>query len=153
MKQSVLKFGTYGLITGAIIFIIHLGIGIDQFDYSTNEILGYVSIFISLSFVFFGIKHYRDKVNDGVLSIGKGIAIGLLISIMVGIGIALSDYMYTKFINPSFFSDYQQMMEAQGQADAAIEMISATAALFMLVLVTIIGFILSLISAIILQRK
>lgn len=153
MKQTVLKYGLYGLATGFVIFIIHLAFGIDNFDYATNEILGYVSIFLSLSFIYFGIKHYRDHINDGVVSLGKAILIGLLISILVGIGIAIADFIYTKFINPSFFSDYEKALIEQGKADEIFEMTSATAALFMLVLVTIIGFIISLISALILQRK
>lgn len=153
MKQIVLKYGLYGLLTGFIIFTIHLTLGIDNFDYTTNEILGYVSIFLSLSFIYFGIKHYRDHINDGVVSLGKAILIGVLISILVGVGIAIADFIYTKFINPSFFSDYEKALIDQGKADDIFEMTSTTAALFMLALVTIIGFIISLISAFILQRK
>lgn len=153
MKTTVLKYGSYGLITGFIIFTLHLVLGIDDLDYSTNEILGYVSILVSLSFIFFGIKHYRDRINNGVLTIGKAIAIGVLISLLVGLGIAIADFIYTKFIDPSFFSNYEQMLKEQGREDEIIEMTSTTAALFMLVLVTVIGFIISLISGLILQRK
>jgi hypothetical protein len=153
MKQTVLKYGLYGLLSGFIIFTIHLTLGIDNFDYTTNEILGYVSIFLSLSFIYFGIKHFRDNINNGVVSLGKAILIGSLISVLVGIGIAIADFMYTTFINPSFFKDYEQTMIEQGKADEIFEMTSSTAALFMMLLVTIIGFIISLISALILQRK
>nr|WP_321234670.1 DUF4199 domain-containing protein [uncultured Psychroserpens sp.] len=153
MKSTVIRFGLYGLITGFIIFTLHLVLGINNLDYSTNEILGYVSIFLSLSFIFFGIKHYRDHVNNGVITLGKAIAIGILISLLVGTGIAIADFIYTKFINPSFFSEFEQQLIAQGKEDQIIEMTSTTAALFMLVLVTIIGFIISLISGLILQRK
>lgn len=153
MKQTVLKYGFYGLATGFIIFTIHLVIGIKNFDYSTNEILGYASIFLSLSFIYFGIKHYRDHMNNGIISLGKAILIGVLISVLVSIGIAMADFIYTKFINPTFFSDYEKELIDQGKADEIFEMTSTTAALFMLVLVTIIGFIISLISALILQRK
>jgi hypothetical protein len=153
MKTTVIRFGLYGFLTGFTIFILHLVLGIKNLDYSTNEILGYVSIFLSLSFIFFGIKHYRDHVNDGVLTFSTAIAIGVLISLLVGLGIAIADFMYTKFIDPSFFNNYEQQLIEQGKADEIIEMNSTTAALFMLVLVTIIGFIISLISGLILQRK
>jgi len=153
MKQTVLKYGLYGLLTGFLIFTIHLVVGINNFDSSTNEILGYVSIFLSLSFIFFGIKHYRDHINKGLISLGKAILIGVVISLLVGLGIAIADFIYTKFINPSFFSDYEQALIDQGKADEIFKMTSTTAALFMLTLVTIIGFIISLISALILQRK
>ena len=153
MKSTVLKYGFYGLLAGFVIFMLHLTLGIDNLDYSTNEILGYVSIFLSLSFIFFGIKHYRDRVNDGIISIGKAIAIGVLISLLVGLGIAMADFIYTKYIDPSFFSNYEKMLEEQGRKDEIIKMTSESAALFMLVLVTVIGFIISLISGLILQRK
>ena len=97
MKSTVIKYGLYGFLAGLIIFTLHLVLGIENLDYSTNEILGYVSIFLSLSFIFFGIKHYRDKVNNGVITMGKAIAIGLLISLLVGLGIAIADFCYTKF--------------------------------------------------------
>jgi hypothetical protein len=153
MKSTVIKYGLYGLLTGAIIFTLHLVLGINNLDYSTNEILGYVSIFLSLSFVFFGIKHYRDKINNGSITLGKAIAIGVLISLLVGIGIAIADFIYTKFIDPSFFDNYEKMLIEQGREDEIFEMTSGAAAIFMLILVTIIGFIISLISGLILQRK
>ncbi len=153
MKSTVLKYGFYGLLVGFSIFSLHLILGIKNLDYSTNEILGYISIFISLSFIFFGIKHYRDHVNNGLISIGKAILIGLLISLLVGLGIAFADFVYTKFIDPSFFTNYEKTLIEQGKEDEIIKMTSTTAALFMLVLVVIIGFIISLISALILQRK
>ena len=153
MKSTLTKYGMYGLLTGLFIFMLHLVFGINNLDYSTNEILGYVSIFLSLSFVFFGIKHYRDRINNGVITLGKAIIIGVLISFLVGLGIALADFIYTKFIDPSFFSNYEKMLIEQGKEDEIIKMTSGTAALFMLVLVTVIGFIISIISALILQRK
>jgi len=153
MKNTVIKYGIYGFLTGVVIFTLHLTLGIKNLEYSTNEILGYISIFLSLSFIFFGIKHYRDHVNNGVVTIGKAIAIGILISVLVGLGVALADFIYTKFINPSFFSDYEKMLIDQGNEDEIIKMTSTTAALFMLALVTVIGFIISLLSALILQRK
>ncbi|WP_299548546.1 DUF4199 domain-containing protein [Seonamhaeicola sp.] len=152
MQSTILKYGFYGLLTGLIIFLLHLTLGKDL-SYSTNEILGYISIFISLSFVFFGIKHYRDKVNNGAVSFGKALLIGVLISVLVAIGIALADFIYTQFINPEWFENYYKMMRDAGKEDEIMEMTSLTAGIFMFSLVTVIGFIISLISGLILQRK
>ena len=153
MKSTVLKFGSYGLLVGFLIFFMHLFFGIDNLDYSTNEVLGYLSIFLPLSFIYFGIKHFRDKENNGFISLGKAIQIGVLIALFVGLGIAVADFIYTKFIDPGFFANYEQQLIDQGKEDEIVKMTSTTAALFMLILVTIIGFIISLISGIILQRK
>ncbi len=152
MKQTIFKYGGYGAIAGFLIFVIHLALG-KNLDFGTLEILGYVSIFVSLSFIYFGIKHYRDKVNNGTVSLGKAISIGVLISVLVGIGIGIADYIYTQYINPDFFEDYTQMLIEEGRGDEVIEMTSTMGALFMLALVTVIGFIISLISGLILQRK
>ncbi|CAM1342711.1 DUF4199 domain-containing protein [Tenacibaculum amylolyticum] len=153
MKNAIVKYGSYGILTGFLVFTLHLVIGIDNFDYTTNEVLGYLSIFLSLSFIYFAIKHYRDTINNGVVSLGKGIIIGVLISVLVGIGIGIADFIYTKYINPDFFSNYEEMLRKQGREDEIMEMTSSFAALFMIVLVTIIGFIISLVSALFLQRK
>ncbi|MGC6431987.1 MAG: DUF4199 domain-containing protein [Jejuia sp.] len=152
MKNTVLKYGLFGCVTGFLIFVLHLAFS-KYFDFGTLEVLGYISIFLSLSFIFFGIKHYRDKVNDGKISLGKAIIIGLLISVLVGIGIGIADFIYTKFINPNFFDEYAQMLINEGREDELMEMTSFVAALFMIAIVTVIGFIISLISGLILQRK
>ncbi|WP_299155782.1 DUF4199 domain-containing protein [uncultured Tenacibaculum sp.] len=153
MKNTITRYGVYGFFTGFIIFILHLVLGIKNLDYSTNEILGYISIFISLSFIYFGIKHYRDNINEGIISLGKAIIIGTLISLMVGVGIGIADFIYTEFIDPDFFKNYEQMLIEKGREDEIIEMTSTTAALFMVVLVSVIGFIISLLSGLFLQRK
>ncbi|WOD45223.1 DUF4199 domain-containing protein [Hwangdonia lutea] len=152
MKTTIIKYGIFGGITGFVIFLSHLAFA-KNLSFSTLEVLGYISIFISLSFIYFAIKHYRDHVNQGVISLGKAITVGLLISVLVGIGIGLADFIYTKFLNPNFFQDYAQMLIDQGRGDEVIEITSTMGALFMLALVTVIGFIISLISGLILQRK
>lgn len=152
MKSTINKYGLFGAITGFVIFISHLAFA-KNLSYSTLEVLGYISIFLSLSFIYFGIKHFRDNVNEGSITLGKALIIGLLISVLVGIGIAIADFIYTKFLNPNFFEDYTQMLIEQGRGDEVFEMTSLMGAAFMLVLVVIIGFIVSLISGLILQRK
>lgn len=153
MKSTVLKYGIYSLITGFLIFILHLTFGVNNLNYSTNELLGYISIFLSLSFIFFSIKHYRDHINNGLISLKKAILIGILISLLAAIGIAIADFTYTKFINPSFFNEYEHALIEKGKESEIIKMTSISAALFMFALVTVIGFIISLISSLILQRK
>ncbi|GGD20601.1 DUF4199 domain-containing protein [Hyunsoonleella pacifica] len=168
MKNTVIKYGGYGLLTGIVIFLatILLGKGL---SYTTQEILGYASMVASLSFIFFGIKHYRDKVNNGVVSLGKATLIGILISIFVGVGVAIADYIYTTTINPDFANEYLETtlktMETSmipeefeiKKAELTKQMEdyggSGTMALLMFITVVLIGCIISLISGLILQRK
>ncbi|MFD2726126.1 DUF4199 domain-containing protein [Hyunsoonleella rubra] len=168
MKQTVIKYGLYGLLTGVLCFLLALTFG-DGLSYSTQEILGYATMVVSLSFIFFGIKHFRDKVNGGVVSLGKAIIIGLLISVLVGIGVGLADYIYTTIINPDFANEYLETtlktMEAtlpqeefQAKKNELTQQMkdyggSGFMAFLMFFTVVLIGFVISLVSGLILQRK
>ena len=152
MKRTITKYGVFGCLTGFVIFLSHLSFA-KNLSYDILELFGYISIFLSLSFIYFGIKHYRDSLNQGVISFGKALLIGILISICVGIGIGMADFIYTEFLNPNFYTEYAEKLSAEGKADEVIEMTSTLGALFMLVLVVVIGFMISLISALVLQRK
>jgi len=168
MKKTVLKYGSYGLLTGVVLFLISI-LATKNLDYSLQEILGYVTMIATLSFIFFGIKHFRDKVNNGIVSFSKALLIGVLISALVGVGVAIADYIYTTIINPDFAQEYldrtiailetqysgteleakkteltQQMKDYGGSGFMAV---------LMFVTVVVIGFIISLISGLILQRK
>ena len=157
------------LISGFVLFGLPfvLGMGV---DYDYGELIGYTSIIISLLFVFFGIKHYRDKVNNGKVSLGKALAVGMLIALFSAIGVAVMDYVYTTQINPDFAADYSvYYLEKLENSGISAEEFKTQSAEFkqqmeaygspgfmaglMFVTVILIGFIISLISGLILQRK
>ncbi|AUP79736.1 DUF4199 domain-containing protein [Flavivirga eckloniae] len=168
MQSTIKKFGLYGWLAGIICFLSSILLT-RSLSMSLQEVLGYVAMVASLSFVFFGIKHYRDKENEGVISLGKAIGIGTLISILTGVGVGIADYIYTTLINPDFLTEYLdatlKTMETTLSADEfkikKAELIAQTEAygdpMFMAFLmcftVVLIGFVISLISGLILQRK
>lgn len=83
MRKTILTFGS---ISGAIVVV--LGFintslwksGAINFD--NGEIIGYGSMIVSLSMVFFGIKSFRDKHQKGVIKFGKAFTVGILITLM-----------------------------------------------------------------------
>jgi hypothetical protein len=168
MKNTVLKFGGYGLIIGAVIFGLVLTFG-DGLSYTAQELLGYGSMVASLSFVYFGIRHYRDKVNNGKVSFGKALLLGLFISAFVGLGIGLIDYLYTTVINPDFAEVYlaktletyetlysgEELLAKKAELTKQMEDYGGSGfmAIIMFITVVLIGLIISIISALILQRK
>lgn len=168
MKNTVLKYGLYGILAGIVCFLLALTLG-DGLSYSTQEVIGYTTMVVSLSVIFFGIKHYRDKVNDGAVSLGKAIGIGLLISVLVGIGVGIADYIYTTKINPNFANEYLETTLKTMEASMSAEEFqtkkaeltqqmeeyggSGFMAFIMFLTVVLIGFVISLISGLILQRK
>ncbi len=168
MKNTVVRYGIYGAITICILFTLALTLG-KGLSYSLQEVIGYTSMVVSLIFVYFGIKHYRDTENNGVVSFGKALIIGLLISLFAAIAFGLLDVIYIKYINPDFSAEYyghiiEEMRTTLPEEEFKIklseletqkELFSSPLINFLLMSATvlIIGFIISLISGLILQRK
>lgn len=168
MKNTVIKYGLYALISGFVLFGLPFifGMGVN-FDY--GELIGYSSMIISLMFVYFGIKHYRDKVNAGKVSLGKAIGIGMLIALFSAVGVAFFDYIYTTKINPEFASEYIEYSIKKMETTLSAEELKTKSAeltqqmkdygspgfmaFMMFATVMILGFIISLISGLILQSK
>ncbi|RKE98627.1 DUF4199 domain-containing protein [Ichthyenterobacterium magnum] len=168
MKNTIIKYGSYGLLVAIILFLLVLWLG-QGMSYTTQEVFGYITMLASLSFIFFGIKHYRDHVNQGILSFGNGFVIGLLIAVFVGLGIGIADYIYTTIINPDFATEYldktlstmketMSTEEFEKQKDILVKQMddyggSGFMAFIMFITVVMIGLIISLISSLILQQK
>ena len=168
MKNTILRYGIYGSITMAVLFFLALFLG-QYLEYSAREVIGYASMIISLSFLFFGIKHYRDHVNNGSVSFKKALTIGVLISLIVSLFFGILDVIYIEFINPDFVTEYyansveelkktipaEELQEKLKELEAQKELFSGTFMNFLLMSITvfILGFIISLISSLFLQRK
>jgi len=167
MKKTILRFGLYGVITICLLSILIWSL-VKVVDNTTGEIIGYSSMVVSLLFVFFGIKHFRDRENNGVVTFAKALLIGVLISLIVSVAFGILDIIYVKFVNPDFMTDYYEGMLEQAQTLPAEEFeilkeeLNAEKEMFlnpfmhffiMSMMVFVIGFIISLLSALLLQRK
>ena len=168
MKRTILKYGIYSLLTAAGLFALALLLG-KGLDYSVQEIIGYTSMAISLIFVFFGIRHYRDHENNGKISFLKALGVGILISLFAAVGFGLIDYLFTTVINPDFAVEYETKMIADMKATLPAEEFelkkaelqqqmadyggSGFMAFMMFAAVTMMGFVVSLLSALVLQKK
>lgn len=74
----------YGLLAGAI--VVSLGnlvfevFQLDSFEY--GELLGYSTMLVALTMVYFGIRRQRDHLENGEISFGKGLQVGLGITLV-----------------------------------------------------------------------
>ncbi|HEX6124751.1 MAG TPA: DUF4199 domain-containing protein [Pyrinomonadaceae bacterium] len=105
----------YGLIAGFIasvllslwMYFFHQGI----VNLDNGELVGYGSMIIALSMVFFGVRSYRDNQNGGVISFWKGVKVGLLISLIAAVVYAVGWEIYM-LISPDtvnrFFDSYTE---------------------------------------------
>lgn len=168
MQKTVIRFGLYGATTICCLFLLGWYLG-SRLGYSGQEIIGYASMIISLGFVFFGIKHFRDKENDGVVSFKKALTIGLLITLITAVAFGAIDVFYSKVLNPDFTANYydkaiEDMKQSLPAAEFEVKLAELKAQkelfsnpilsfLLMAVTVFVIGCIITIISALTLQRK
>lgn len=152
MSSTIIRYGIYSLLTAAVIFLAALILGADL-SMNTQAIVGYASMVVSLFFVFFGIKHFRDKENEGAITFRKAFIIGVFITLFAAVGFAIVDFIYTKVINPDFMKEYIEAMKANGSSEPIPEYGSAFLAFIMFLTVLIIGIIMTILSGIILTRK
>jgi hypothetical protein len=121
MIKKVLKFG---VISGLIVSTI---MAVSMFIYSRSDsghgsggmIIGYASMLLAFSFIFVGIKQFRDKNNGGVITFGKAWVIGLLIAF-----VASTFYVVTWMIEyynfmPDFMDKYAESMIKHAQEAGA----------------------------------
>jgi hypothetical protein len=82
MKRSIITFGGIaGLVIGIFIILITWLSTISP-KYVDNEVVGYAAQIIAFSFIFVGVKNFRDKFNQGTVSFGKAFLIGLGITLI-----------------------------------------------------------------------
>ncbi|MCF6347771.1 MAG: DUF4199 domain-containing protein [Flavobacteriaceae bacterium] len=168
MKNIVIKYGIRSAITIVILFLLALTLG-KNLGYGLQEVIGYASMVISLLFVFFGIKHFRDNENHGVVSFGKALLIGLLITLFAALAFGIINLIYIKYINPDFTTEYyarsiEQLKSsltgveletklAEMESQKELFMNPYISFLLMSFTVFLVGLVISLISSLILQRK
>lgn len=171
MKKIVL---IYGLIAGAIVGGMLL-ITMPLYESGTLKIengewLGYTTMVVALSLVFFGVKSYRDNHLGGVIKFGNALTVGLLITLISSLMYAVSWEVTYHNMKGDFMKQYSEKqlekMKAKGASEAEIvasgkkmaelgEMYKNPIIRFAMTLMEIapVGILISLLSAALLKKK
>lgn len=119
MKKNVLVFG---LISGGIITLFMIFATVACYsnpNFKSNDVIGYAGMIAAFSFIFLGIKNYRDKFNNGVITFGKAFKTGLYITLVAStmyVGVWLIEYYL--FI-PDFMDKYILHVLNEAKANGA----------------------------------
>lgn len=170
MKKNVIVFGLIAGFIVSTLMVISMARCNSDPNFEHSMLLGYASMVLAFSFIFVGIKNYRDKYNDGLITFGKAFRIGLYISL-----IASTIYVVVWLIDfyvfiPDFMDKYvaHMLKEAKENGASATELAKQAKELasnqelyknpIMVVLFTYmeilpVGILVSLIAALILKRK
>jgi hypothetical protein len=105
MKNTVLTFGIYSVLLAAILFstVLYSGFAL---AFKTHGIIGYATMVVSLLYVYFGIKHYKDHELNDALDFKTAFKVGAVISIFTAITFGTIDAIYITYNNPDFIAQY-----------------------------------------------
>jgi hypothetical protein len=81
MKKTVIRFGIFSSLIMGIGMAITMHFS-DAIGFDNGELAGYTVMVISFLMVFFGVRSYRDKLNEGTITFGKAFKVGSLIALM-----------------------------------------------------------------------
>jgi hypothetical protein len=128
MKKNIF---IYGLIAGIVVSILmlfttnYISHCEGTVDYGTSMLIGYASMLVAFSLVFVGIRNYRNKYSEGVISFGKAFKIGImmvLIASTIYVVAWLFDYF---FFIPDFAEKYSahtlDKLKASGASQIEID--------------------------------
>lgn len=91
MKRIIIIYGLIaGTIVGALMLITMPMYKQGTLNMDNGELLGYTTMVIALSMVFFGVKSYRDNYLQGVITFWGGFKAGILITVVASIMYALA---------------------------------------------------------------
>jgi hypothetical protein len=167
MQKLILRYSIYAALTLIVFGLFNFTV-LNKLSYEVQEIAGYLSIFISMIFVFMGIKQYRDQVNGGKLSFVEGLKVGTLIVLIPAIAFGLLDLVYTELINPAWKEQYYNLYLEQykslpaaefekmkSQLKAQQEMFSSPVLQFIIMSMTVfvLGMIVTVISSLTLKKS
>lgn len=119
MKRTILVFGTIsGLIVSAFMAtsMAIAGCAASEGNMTGGMIIGFASMVVAFSFVFVGIKNFRDKQNNGVVTFGKAFLIGVLISFIASTLYVITWAIEYHYFLPDFMEKYATMQLKQIQS-------------------------------------
>lgn len=171
MKKLIL---THGIIAGIIVSLMMM-ISTIVFKCDPNMessmVIGYTGMLIAFSFVFIGIRNYRNKQNNGFIHFATAFKIGLLISLIASTFYVVSWLIEYYCFFPDFMEKYSAMAIKKIENDphitsaelaAQVDQIKSMKEMYRnpvwVVLLTYaeifpLGIVVSLISALILKKK
>ena len=170
MKKTAI---TYGLLAGIILvamFYLTMPPG-REIDFERGEIIGYTTMIIALSMIFWAIRSYRNRNLGGSITFGTGFRVGILVTLVASMLYVAGWLFYFNFVDDSFVEQYTEYyIEKLEQSDKSPQEIETQKTeflksmelyqdnIFIMILYTFIeifplGLIITIIAALILRRR
>ncbi len=170
MKKIVFVYGTIAGIIVSLFLVFSVGYCYSTSNFEGNMWAGYASMLLAFSLIFVGVKNFRDKQNEGLISFGKAFQIGILIAIIASSMYVIAWLIDYYFFIPDFMDKFcsQALETAKANGASQTELTAQTAemdtykemyknplgVIFLTYMEILpVGLVVSLISALILKKK
>ena len=100
------------------VFIVTGLIGFEEMWLGYGEYIGYTSMILSSSLIFFGIRSYRQN-NEGMITFGKAFKIGILIALIAAAMYVIAWMIISTWFYPDFMEHYSDKY-LEGQKAKAV---------------------------------
>jgi F0F1-type ATP synthase assembly protein I len=125
MKKIILNYGLYSGAVSAILMAITT-YSIKQNGISDNGALyGYAGMILSMVFVYLGVRLFRERERNGVISFGEAFKVGGLIALISCACYVVTWLLMYEFFLPDFMEQYitysLDKMKAAGKPEVDIE--------------------------------
>ena len=160
MKNYIWKYGAVGGLISSVLGTLNWILIAKPFGVELSQAVGYLSIAISLLCIPFGVRYFKKKHNKNQVSFGQAFKIGLAITSVAGIVMAIHSVLFFTFQKKEFLQ-----WQKQGLSDAELTAFNEQMAqtpdfvytplfqgLVMFVMVFLIGAVINLISALVLKN-
>ena len=160
MKNLILKYGIIGGLIAITLGTLNWFFIAEQSGVQGSQIVGYLSIFVSLLCIPFGIRYFRDKLNNEVISFGQSFKIGLGITAMAALVMGLHSVLFFALQKEEFLAwqradlSQAELLAFNEQLEQGPDFIYAPwfQGIVMFIMVFLIGAVVNLISSLLLKK-
>jgi hypothetical protein len=165
MKQTIYRFSLWAAGVLIILGLVNWFLVAGPLGYRAAEIVGYLSMILSLSIIFLAIRHFRTQYGNGTVTFGQGFKIGMMITLIASAVFFVYTVVYFQIWGEDFMKwaqeHYQSSMSAAEYQQFTTQ-IAEMGSLYqnpffqgmvMFFTVFFIGLIISLIAATVLKRR
>ncbi len=160
MKNYIWKYGIIGGLISSILGTLNWLLIAQSVGVSGSQAVGYLSITLSLLCIPFGVRYFRDQLNHGSVNFGQACKIGLGITVIAGLVMALHSVIF-------FALQKEEFLEWQRKDLSEVELVAFNEQLaqmpefiytswfqgiVMFVMVFLIGAVVNVISALLLKQ-
>jgi hypothetical protein len=111
---------TYGVLSGLVIILTMIaGIVFGREAFFSSAVFGYLIMLVALTFIFVGMKRYRDVELGGVVRFGPAFMVGLGITVVAGVIYVAVWELYQAQSDHAFINDYTDFVVRSKEQEGA----------------------------------